>query len=276
MSDQDQPALTASPEVAPSIPPAQPVSETTPEAGPAPAATPTPAPAKKSHWWLVVLALVVIVVAAGGWYMLKHRHHNTIAATVVTKKDIPLLTFGFYNNPLNAFYPTDAGENGAYAMNGQIFDGLVQYNKGTQIVPNLAASWTNPNNSTWVFKIKPNVYYHDGNTVTAQDVVYTWQQITSNTKFIASVVAPTIKNVQALDSSTVQITTTSPDPILLNRLATMWIIDSKAPAGTQPWELGAGAYTVKPGTTPTENTIDLVAFDKYHGGHIYTKAINYI
>jgi peptide/nickel transport system substrate-binding protein len=233
-------------------------------------------PAKKSRRWLMVLLIALLVIVTGVvGYELKHHRHSMVVATVATKKDIPLLTYGFYNNPLNVFYPSDASVNGPQEMNEQIFEGLVQFSDGTQIIPALAASWTNPNDSTWVFKLKPNTYYHDGNTVTAQDVVYTWQQL-SKTQHLASFVTPTIKNVQAIDAQTVQITTSAPDPVLLNRLTSMWIIDSKAPASVQPWELGAGPYTVKSGTMPTENTIDLVAFSKWHGGHIYTKAINYI
>jgi peptide/nickel transport system substrate-binding protein len=37
---------------------------------------------------------------------------------------------------------------------------------------------------------------------------------------------------------------------------------------------GTGAYTIKPGTTPTAGTIDLAAFDGYHGGHVYTRNLH--
>ena len=56
----------------------------------------------------------------------------------------------------------------------------------------------------------------------------------------------------------------------------MYILDSKAPTGAKPWELGTGPFTVKPGTNPSNNNLDLVAFNKWHGGHSYTRALDYI
>jgi peptide/nickel transport system substrate-binding protein len=219
----------------------------------------------------MIIAAVLIIGGAILWYETAHKSSNT--ATTVTKHDIPLITFGYNNNPLNVFYPQYMV---ATSMGEQIFEGLVGFNNGTQIVPDLASSWTNPNATTWTFTLKPNVYYHDGDVVTAQDVVYSWQQANAQNQALASITTSTIKNVQAVNSNTVEITTTAPDAVLLNRLTSLWIIDSKAPKGTQPWELGTGPYTVKPGTTPTANNIDLVAFNKWHGGHIYTRAINYV
>ena len=229
---------------------------------------------KKSHKWLfIVIAIVVICVGIGAWYEFVHKS-NTSTAT--TKKDIPLITYAIYQNPMNVFYPSAAEFGGAMIMNEQIFEGLVSFTNGTQIVPDLATSWTNPNTDTWIFTLRPNVYYHDGDKVTAQDVVYSWQQLNAQDQNLASYTTSTIKNVQATNNTTVEITTTAPDPVLLNRLIGLYIIDSKAPKGTQPWELGTGAYTVKPGITPTANTLDLVAFNNWHGGHVYTRAINYI
>jgi len=243
---------------------------------PPPVTTPTlesKHPKKSQQWLFLVIAILVICVGIGAWYEFAHKSNNS---TTTVKKDIPLITYGYDNNPLNDFYPSPGATNGPNTMNEQLFEGLVRFNNGTQIIPDLASSWTNPNTTTWIFTLKPNVYYHDGDVVTAQDVVYTWQQVNSENQNVASVTTPTIKNVQALSNNTVEITTSAPDAILLNRLAGLWIIDSKAPKSTPAWELGTGAYTVKPGTTPSANTLDLVAFNKWHGGHIYTKAINYV
>ena len=230
---------------------------------------------KKSHTWMYLIIIILIIVVGFGVWYIAHKD-NTNKTSTTTKKDISLLTFETSNNPLNVFYPSASSYGGPQLMNEQMFEGLVKFNNGTQIVPDLATSWTNPNSTTWIFKLEPNVYYHDGDVVTAQDVVYSWQQINAQDQPVASFTTSTIKNVQAMGNNQVEVTTTSPDPVLLNRLTGLWILDSKAPKGTQAWELGTGAYTVKPNTTPTANSIDLVAFTKWHGGHIYTRAVNYV
>jgi peptide/nickel transport system substrate-binding protein len=232
-------------------------------------------PTKKSSTWLIlIIVVVIIVVGLGIWYAVAHKSSTN---TTTVKKDIPLITYGFNNNPLNLFYPSQAAWlSGTNTIDEQMFEGLVAFNKGTQIVPELAAGWTNPNTTTWIFTLKQNIYYHDGDTVTAQDVIYSWQQLNTQNQDLASYTTSTIKSIQALNNNTVEITTTAPDPVLLNRLTGLFILDSKAPSGTQPWELGTGPYTVKPSTTPTANSLDLVAFNNWHGGHIYTKAIDYV
>jgi peptide/nickel transport system substrate-binding protein len=233
-------------------------------------------PKKNNHFLVLIIVIIIIAIAVAAG-VIGLQHHNKTKTTVGVKKDIPLLVYGTYNNPLNVFYPDATITNGPSEMNEQIFEGLVKFSHGSQIVPDLAVSWTNPNTTTWVFKLHPGVYFHDGDMLTAQDVVYSWQQVAKQTgTSLASIATSTIKSVTAINSSTVQITTTSPDPILLNRLSNMWIIDSKAPPSTKPWELATGAYTVKPGTTPTANNIDLVAFNKWHGGHAYTRALDYV
>ncbi|MEI9914020.1 MAG: ABC transporter substrate-binding protein [Candidatus Saccharibacteria bacterium] len=232
-----------------------------------------PAQKKSKKLLLSMVLIVVIVIIAGGAYMLTKNHNKT--KTTGGKKDIALIKYGFDNDPLNSFYPADSSNSGPLPVQSQIFEGLVSFQHGTQIKPQIASSWSNPNDTTWIFNIKPHIYYHDGDTATAQDVVYTWQQINQNDPSYAAYLTNTIKDVKAINNSTVEITTTSPDPILLNRLASMFIIDSKAPKGTPAWGLGAGAYTVKPDTTPSENSLDLVAFNKWNGGHIYTKAVDY-
>ncbi len=270
MAQPSEPSPTSTPEPAPEKPTAP---LTTPPMAIKPAEVTTSSKKSKHLWLYLVIVIVIIAAGVGAWYATRNK--NSTSSSVNTKKDISLLTYGYNNNPLNVFYPSSSA-NTTLAVSEQIFEGLVKFNNGTQIVPDLAASWTNPNTTTWDFTLQPNVLFHDGDTVTAQDVVYTWQQINANNPQIASYATSTIKDVTALNTKEVEITTTAPDPVLLNRLTNLWIVDSKAKTGTQPWDLGTGAYTVKPNTTPSTNAVDLVAFNNWHGGNIYTKAINYV
>ena len=53
----------------------------------------------------------------------------------------------------------------------QIFDTLVTYDEKANLSPNLALSWSNPSPTTWEFKIRNDVKFHNGRKMTAQDVV---------------------------------------------------------------------------------------------------------
>jgi len=52
-----------------------------------------------------------------------------------------------------------------------------------QTTPGLAESWTNsPDGKTWTFKLRKNLRWSDGEPLTADDVVFTWNDIVYNPK----------------------------------------------------------------------------------------------
>jgi peptide/nickel transport system substrate-binding protein len=63
-----------------------------------------------------------------------------------------------------------------------MFWGLLNFDVPTQTVkPGLAESWTNsPNGKTWTFKLRKNLRWSDGTPLTADDVVFTWNDIIFN------------------------------------------------------------------------------------------------
>jgi len=59
-----------------------------------------------------------------------------------------------------------------------IFSGLLKYDRELQLVPELTASWEESEDKrTYTFVIKENVKWHDGQPLTADDVVFTFQSI---------------------------------------------------------------------------------------------------
>ena len=50
-----------------------------------------------------------------------------------------------------------------------------------QVTPGLAESWTNsPDGKTWTFKLRKNLRWSDGEPLTADDVVFTWNDVIYN------------------------------------------------------------------------------------------------
>ena len=73
--------------------------------------------------------------------------------------------------------PRLARDTSAFRLGELVFDGLVQLD--TELVPQpaLAERWENPDPTTWVFHLRQGATFHDGEAVTAEDVVYTFQSI---------------------------------------------------------------------------------------------------
>lgn len=58
-----------------------------------------------------------------------------------------------------------------------LFEGLTNQDAQGKIVPGVAQSWSSSDNKTWVFTLRNNARWSNGDTVTAQDFVYSWQRL---------------------------------------------------------------------------------------------------
>ena len=265
----------ASPEMSPETP-ATPVVDGPSEPPVNPGVTTSQPEPKKSKGRLATVLLIILVLVAAGavaYYYLKLANKTS---NVAAKKDITTMSYELSNGaPLNQVYPTEDAADNSIQTNSQLFEGLVRYQSQSRVIPLLATSWSNPDNSTWVFNLAQGVKFHDGNTLTAQDVKasldYAVAHQGDEDGNLVLALARTIKSVAVTGTYQVKITTNGPDPVLLNRLTYLYIFDSKAKLGDTAG--GTGPYVVKSGTKATASNIDLVAFDGYHGGHVYTREV---
>ena len=58
-----------------------------------------------------------------------------------------------------------------------LFEGLVNVSPAGAIQPRLAERWENKDNLLWTFHLRPGLTWSDGTAITAQDIVWSWQQI---------------------------------------------------------------------------------------------------
>ncbi len=81
--------------------------------------------------------------------------------------------------PATAMNPLVVDDGGGLAMLGQTGEFLTfDSNLLLRLEPQLATSWThNGDGSVWTFKLRPNVKFHSGAPLTADDVVYTFKQL---------------------------------------------------------------------------------------------------
>jgi len=105
----------------------------------------------------------------------------------------------------------------------QVYEALVTRGIDMSIGPQLATDWKATNPTTWVFNLRKDVTFHNGDKMTAEDVVFSLlraQQPTSDFKEYIS----TVTSVKALDDYTVEIQTREPNPILLNQLTNIFVM----------------------------------------------------
>lgn len=113
-----------------------------------------------------------------------------------------------------------------------IFDTLVWSGDGLEVEPRLAESWKAVSDTTWEFKLRKGVKFHDGSDFTAEDVKFSIERIP-----LVSGPNPTtiyvrrVKETKIIDTHTIHVVTDGPSPILPNDFIRLFIVSSKAAAG---------------------------------------------
>ena len=103
-----------------------------------------------------------------------------------------------------------------------VTEGLLKFcENDTKLCPNLAESYTvSPDGKTYTLKIRQGVKFHDGTTMTVDDVVFSLNRIrdTSLASYVGWMLA-NVADVTAPDASTVVITMSQPDALVEYALA---------------------------------------------------------
>src|SRR5258705_2803416 len=110
------------------------------------------------------------------------------------------------------------------------FDKLVEYGDKLEIVPALATSWKLVDNTTWEFRLRKGVTFHDGTPFTADDVIFSIERVPNvpNSPNSFAQFTRGIESVRKADDLTLIVKTKAANPQLLSDFANHFIGSSKA------------------------------------------------
>jgi len=118
-----------------------------------------------------------------------------------------------------------------------LYSPLVQLDAQAQVEYVLAES-ISPHNgspSEWIIRLRPGVTFHDGQNLTADDVIYTFRRIISNGFSGSTGLGPVdVKGMKALDKFTVLVPMERPYASFADQLAAFWLYLYIVPAGFNP------------------------------------------
>lgn len=164
----------------------------------------------------------------------------------------------------------NSGPNLSFSQH--LFESLVTVDPNGKLVPGLAASWRTVDPTTWEFKLRPGIKFHDGSELTAEDVVFSLDRpatithspgpFTGNTKQIVA--------KQVVDPLTVRLKTAAPYGPLALDLSSIFIVSKKAALHATTEDFNSGKAVI--GTGPFKfasfkrgDSIELVRNDAYWG-----------
>ena len=147
--------------------------------------------------------------------------------------------------------PHSLAEAVQLAFTGNIYEGLVAYDAQLKLVPALASKWGVVKPTLWRFELRKGVQFHDGQPLTAEDVVFSIDRARGEGSDMSGNLT-SIAAVRKVDANTVEVQTKEPNPILPNLLATIYIMN-------RAWAEANGALKPVDRRKGTENSASFKA-----------------
>lgn len=224
--------------------------------------------------WLTLVGVLIVAVAAQFvWF--QHSYQTTAAATGGTYAEGVLGPIG----TLNPLYASTSAELSASKL---IFSSLYSYDTTGHLRGDLAESMTiDSSQTTYTVKLRPDVYWHDGTRLTANDVAYTVDLIKNPQVQARPALSVSWRSVTAkvIDDRTVEFKL----PVIyaaFPHALTFAVLPQHALEGVAPAMLRENTFSQAPigsgpfifrvlqstDTAGTEKIVSLAANKQYYGG----------
>jgi peptide/nickel transport system substrate-binding protein len=153
-----------------------------------------------------------------------------------------------------------------------IFGYLVEKNEKSQPIPGLATEWKTLDPTTWEFKLRKGVKFHDGSDFAAADVVASLERVPKvpNSPSPFTAYTKQIQKIEVVDPYTIRFRTATPYPLMPTDMTQVAIISRQfANASTEEFNsgkaaIGTGPYKVVRYTK--SDRLELARNDNWWGG----------
>lgn len=151
----------------------------------------------------------------------------------------------------------------------QMYNTLVDIDADLNVVPQLATSWEQPDDTTYVFKLREDVKFHNGRGMTAEDVKYSFERVLDpdlGALGNSDSYAGDVQAVNVIDDYTVEIKLSKPSGPFLSILSSGYLSIVCKEVIEENGDLlradgGTGPYTL--GEWVPDNMVTVHKFDDY-------------
>lgn len=153
-----------------------------------------------------------------------------------------------------------------------IFDALTHVDENARLIPGLAESWRAVDSTTWEFKLRRGVKFHDGSELTAEDVAFSIDRpatLTASPGPFTTFTRPIVAK-QIVDRYTIRLKTVASYAMVPYDMNSIFIVAKKAAHGASTDDFNTGQAAV--GTGPYKlvrfargDRVELARNDHYWG-----------
>src|SRR2546426_11868341 len=154
------------------------------------------------------------VAAAGAGAALSGLPHGAQAQTT-QKRELVVAQGG----DIAFFDPHMSTSSNDIRISFNLYDNLTSRRPDGKLAPGLATEWKLQGQTTWAFKLRSGVKWHNGDTFSSADAKFSIERTYDpNAKMRVSTVFTTVERIEAPDAATLVIHTKKPDSLLPARL----------------------------------------------------------
>lgn len=212
----------------------------------------------------------VVVIGLISFFMLSHDKGNDGGTVGGGMKDEIIYCQG---NDITTMDINQGIQERACALTNNMFDSLFTFDEDMKVIPSLATEYKWADDKTLELKLRQDVKFHDGTTMTPEDVAFTLNRINEKGALFGDV----YQGTEIVDGSTIRIKLKSPSPVFVNLLAVPYagIVPQKVveadPDGFGKNPVGTGPYKFKEAKEGDYYTLE--RFDDCWSGKAKTKLL---
>ena len=260
-----------------------------------------------------ILAIAFLIIAAVASGMFSMACTNTTSKPVSSPPAItvarPMLaaalpvpepgpvsgTLNLYSSQLKTLDPATSSDEGTHHLVQNIFSGLVCLNYSMMPCGDIAENCTvSEDGKTYTFSLKPDVRFHDGRAVTANDFKYSWERACkpeTNSPTAQAILGDivgvhdvlsgkesTIVGVTVVDNATLRVILEAPKPYFFYKLTypVAFVVDrANMAAGVDWWHTPNGTGPFKLSKYEQGGSFTLQRNASYYGEKAKIEAVSY-
>lgn len=155
-----------------------------------------------------------------------------------------------------------------------VLEPLIWVNDDMKLVPWLASDWKSTGEKTWEFTIRDDVKFHNGDTLTAEHVAWSFKTVLNEWSYAPGWLHIKPKNIKVLDDRTVEFTTTDVFPAFPGTIAHNMVAIQHPDRSRENKEvIGTGPFKVT--NRKKGQRVETKAFEDYWKGAANIKLLTY-
>ena len=185
--------------------------------------------------WLVITVIVAVIIIIAAISISLYKPSTPSTKPISPSAETLSITWANVPN----IDPAIGSDEASSAALVNLYDSLVFPTANGTLLPDLATSWNiSSDGMVYTFNLRTNVTFHNGDHLTAQDVVFSMNRLLTMKQGYSYLFLPYVKNVSAPSEYTVVFTLNKPFALFIQSLVRLYVLDEKQVMS----HIGSGSY----------------------------------